>query len=210
MGRILASEVTTAPFLSISCRELTRKFPGDGKTIVRHVFEQARAHQPAVVFLDDLDALFSSTLEADVDNDLSAQVKTELMRQLQEGRLKGGDRIKVVATTSAPWVFDVDLVRQFKKRLYLALPDKKTRMEVFKRELSHYNAGVEHEELNALAQAMEGCSGGEIRGAILKTLGEETLGSKLDIILRAVQCEGRSKEVEQFERFTQEFGEDEY
>lgn len=213
LGRILATELPATSFISVSCQELVGACAGDGREVVRHTFEQARAKKPAVVFLDQLDALCSPPAECDGAATSLQQVRDELMVQLQEGKKHDPEGpkvgcVKVVATTNVPWTLDVDLLKLFEKMIYLPLPDERVRLELLQRETKRSNLEVKPEELQSLAQETEGYSGGELYGTI-KALTTQDLPSgpsEIRQALRMVQVEDRMKLVAQFERFNKEHG----
>lgn len=84
LGRCIASQAK-ATFYCISASSLTSKWVGENEKLVRALFESARAHQPAVVFIDEIDALLSNRVDGEHDSTrrLKTQFFTELVNDYQ-------------------------------------------------------------------------------------------------------------------------------
>ena len=79
IGRCIASQ-SESTFFSISSSSLTSKWMGDGEKMVRALFAVARCHQPAVIFIDEVDSLL--TQRSDGEFDATRRLKTEFLVQL--------------------------------------------------------------------------------------------------------------------------------
>ena len=79
IGKCIASQ-SGATFFSISSSSLTSKWMGDGEKMVRALFAVARCHQPAVIFIDEVDSLL--TQRTDGEFDATRRIKTEFLVQL--------------------------------------------------------------------------------------------------------------------------------
>nr|CAD7430242.1 unnamed protein product [Timema monikensis] len=79
IGKCIASQ-SHSTFFSISASSLTSKWIGDGEKMVRALFAVARCHQPAVVFIDEIDSLLSQ--RSDSEHESSRRIKTEFLVQL--------------------------------------------------------------------------------------------------------------------------------
>ena len=88
IGKCIASQ-SGSTFFSISASALTSKWVGEGEKMVRALFAVAKVHQPAVVFIDEIDSLL--TARSDSDHESSRKIKTEFLVQLD-----GADRKSVV------------------------------------------------------------------------------------------------------------------
>ncbi|GLH04052.1 Spastin [Gryllus bimaculatus] len=79
IGKCIASQ-SLSTFFSISASSLTSKWIGDGEKMVRALFAVARCHQPAVIFIDEIDSLL--TQRSDTEHESSRRIKTEFLVQL--------------------------------------------------------------------------------------------------------------------------------
>ncbi|KAA3674526.1 uncharacterized protein DEA37_0008376 [Paragonimus westermani] len=79
IGRCIASQ-SNSTFFSISASSLTSKWVGEGEKMVRALFVIARIHQPAVIFIDEVDSLLTQRSEA--EHESSRRIKTEFLVQL--------------------------------------------------------------------------------------------------------------------------------
>ena len=76
IAKAIASECQCT-FFSVSASSLTSKWVGEGEKLVRTLFTIARALQPSVVFLDEIDSLLTS--RSDNENEASRKIKTEFL-----------------------------------------------------------------------------------------------------------------------------------
>jgi SpoVK/Ycf46/Vps4 family AAA+-type ATPase len=79
IGKCIASSVD-ATFFSISSSALTSKWVGEGEKLVKTLFAVARAHQPSVIFIDEVDSLLSQ--RSDGEQDGTRRMKTEFLVQV--------------------------------------------------------------------------------------------------------------------------------
>ena len=79
LGKAIATNIS-AVFFSISASSLVSKWMGEGEKLVRALFAVARAHLPAVVFIDEIDSLLSK--RTDDEHEGSRRIKTEFLVQL--------------------------------------------------------------------------------------------------------------------------------
>jgi SpoVK/Ycf46/Vps4 family AAA+-type ATPase len=90
----------------------------------------ARMRSPAVVFIDEIDALVSSRGGAD-EHEASRRMKAEFFGQM-DGLTSGqGEQVMVLATTNCPWDLDEAIRRRLEKRIYIGLPDISSRAQVW-------------------------------------------------------------------------------
>ncbi len=91
-GRCVASQCS-ATFFNISASSLTSKGVGEGEKLVRALFSTARLRLPAVIFIDEIDALLASRSET--EHESSRRIKTEFLVQL-DGVATGSDECLLV------------------------------------------------------------------------------------------------------------------
>ncbi|XP_060530347.1 coiled-coil domain-containing protein 40 [Cylas formicarius] len=139
--------------------ELFSKWVGESEKAIREVFRKAKQVAPSIVFFDEIDALGSertSGSSASVQERVLAQLLTEL-----DGVTPLGD-VTILAATNRPDKIDKALLRpgRLDRIVYVPLPDRNTRMEIFRIKLS--NMPTIDVILEELVDETEGYSGAEI------------------------------------------------
>jgi proteasome regulatory subunit len=122
-----------ATFIRMSGSELVHKFIGEGAGLVRELFMLARERAPAIVFIDEIDAVGSMRTNDGTSG--SAEVQRTLMQLLAEmdGFDKRGD-VRIMAATNRVDMLDPALLRpgRFDRLIEIPLPDQKARLEILK------------------------------------------------------------------------------
>jgi cell division protease FtsH len=132
LARAVAGEAGV-PFLSLNASEFVEMFVGVGASRVRDLFKQAKELAPAIVFIDELDAV-GRRRGAGVGNTNDEREQT--LNQLL-GELDGFDphaNIIVLAATNRPDVLDPALLRpgRFDRQITVGLPDRNGRRDILK------------------------------------------------------------------------------
>ncbi|KAF5273488.1 hypothetical protein FQA39_LY07505 [Lamprigera yunnana] len=122
IGKCVASH-SKSTFFSISASSLTSKWIGDGEKMVRALFAVAVCHQPAVIFIDEVDSLLSQ--RSDTEHESSRRLKTEFLVRLDGATTDNDERVLVIGATNRPQELDEAARRRFVKRLYIPLPELK-------------------------------------------------------------------------------------
>ncbi|XP_018331376.1 fidgetin-like protein 1 [Agrilus planipennis] len=160
IGKCIASQ-SKSTFFSISASSITSKWIGDGEKMVRALFAVARCHQPAVIFIDEVDSLLSQRNET--EHESSRRIKTEFLVQLDGATTESEDRILVVGATNRPQELDEAARRRFTKRLYIPLPDYEARLDLLQRLLSKERNIMNGNDFDEIARKSEGFSGADLR-----------------------------------------------
>jgi len=131
-ARAVAHE-TNATFIRVIGSELVQKFIGEGARLVREIFMLAKEKAPAIIFIDELDAVGSHRLDIATSGD--REVQRTLMQLLSE--LDGFDtrgQVAVLGATNRPDILDPALLRpgRFDRIIEFPLPDEDSRKEIFK------------------------------------------------------------------------------
>ena len=99
---MLAKAVATESgfsFFNISASSVTSKYLGEGEKLIKGLFSLARAHQPSVIFFDEIDALMSARKES--EHEASRRLKTEFMVQVDGAATTASDRILIIGATNS-------------------------------------------------------------------------------------------------------------
>ncbi|KAG0211065.1 hypothetical protein BGX31_001728, partial [Mortierella sp. GBA43] len=168
IGKCIASQ-SNATFFNISSASLTSKWVGDGEKMVRALFAVARCHQPAVIFMDEIDSLL--TQRSDNDIEASRRIKTEFLVQFDGvGAASAGatgeeeDRILIIGATNRPQEIDEAARRRFQKRLYIPLPEKAGRLGLMTRLLEKQPHNLTPDQIQDICDRTAGYSGSDMTG----------------------------------------------
>uniref|UniRef100_A0A8C6P1T8 Fidgetin-like protein 1 n=1 Tax=Nothobranchius furzeri TaxID=105023 RepID=A0A8C6P1T8_NOTFU len=159
LAKAVAAE-SNATFFNISAASLTSKYVGEGEKLVRALFAVARELQPSVIFIDEVDSLLCERREG--EHDASRRLKTEFLIEFDGVQSGGDDRVLVMGATNRPQELDEAVLRRFAKRVYVALPDEKTRLTLMTNLLGKHGNPLSSSELSCLAKATAGYSGSDL------------------------------------------------
>src|SRR5690242_17786263 len=161
LARAVAGEARV-PFFSLSGSEFVEMFVGVGASRVRDLFEQAKTAAPAIVFIDELDAV-GRRRGAGLGqvNDEREQTLNQLLVEMDG--FDDRHEVIVLAATNRPDVLDPALLRpgRFDRRVEVALPDRRGREGI----LRIHTRGLPlapDVDLEALARATAGLSGADL------------------------------------------------
>ncbi|XP_065074647.1 fidgetin-like protein 1 [Ochlerotatus camptorhynchus] len=160
IGKCIASQ-SKSTFFSISASSLTSKWIGDGEKMVRALFAVASVHQPAVVFIDEIDSLLCQRSET--EHESSRRLKTEFLVQLDGAATADDERILIVGATNRPQELDEAARRRLVKRLYIPLPELRARMQILARLLANEKNSLSSEEITEIGQLTDGFSGADMK-----------------------------------------------
>src|SRR4051812_12997381 len=130
LARAVAGEANAA-FFSASATEFVEIFVGQGAARVRDLFAEARSVAPAILFLDEIDAIGGRRSEASVDgNREREQTLNQILVELDGFEARGG--VVVIAATNRPDILDPALVRpgRFDRQVTIDLPDRAGRAAI--------------------------------------------------------------------------------
>ncbi len=130
LARAVAGEAGV-PFFTASGSEFVEMFVGVGASRVRDLFERAKKSAPAIIFLDELDAVGRSRFAGiGGGHDEREQTLNQMLVELDGFESKEG--IILIGATNRPDVLDTALLRpgRFDRRINVPVPDKKGRLEI--------------------------------------------------------------------------------
>ncbi|KAL2128191.1 hypothetical protein VTI74DRAFT_9539 [Chaetomium olivicolor] len=165
LAKAVATEVEHTLF-SISSGDVMSKWYGDSEGLIRQLFELAREKKPAIIFIDEIDALCSNRDGGpDGGNEHTARMKTEFLVQM-DGVGKDNSGVLILAATNLPWSLDPAVRRRFQKRIHVPLPDVEARKQLFKIHLGDLGKNCSERDFAELARRSEGFSGSDVANAI--------------------------------------------
>ena len=134
LARAVAGEAQAA-FFSISASEFIEAIVGVGAARVRDLFAKAKAEAPAIIFIDELDAIGRSrqgSVSVTGANDEREQTLDQILTEIDG--FESSEAVVVLAATNRPDVLDPALLRagRFDRRVSVQAPDQKGRVEILK------------------------------------------------------------------------------
>lgn len=151
-----------ATFIRMSGSELVHKFIGEGAGLVRELFQLARERAPAIVFIDEIDAVGSMRTNDGTSG--SAEVQRTLMQLLAEmdGFDNRGD-VRIMAATNRADMLDPALLRpgRFDRLIEVPVPDKDARLQILHIHSRKMHLGPDT-DLPEIARMTEKATGAEL------------------------------------------------
>ena len=167
LAKAVASH-TNASFIRMVGSELAQKYIGEGGRMVRELFSLAKDKSPAIIFLDEIDAIGAKRLDSATSGD--REVQRTLMQLLAE--LYGFDSledVKIIAATNRPDILDDALLRpgRFDRVIEIPLPDetgRKTILSIHFKKMSTSRINVAK-----VVELTEGFSGAELKATTVES-----------------------------------------
>lgn len=151
---------TNACFLKLAGPQLVQMFIGDGAKLVRDAFALAKEKQPAIIFIDELDAIGTKRFDSELSGDREVQrTMLELLNQLDG--FTSNEAIKIIAATNRVDILDPALLRsgRIDRKIEFPLPNEEGRahiLQIHSRKMN-VNSEVNFEELGR-------CTGARVAG----------------------------------------------
>ena len=163
LARAVAAE-SRVHFIHLNGPEIMRKFYGESEAKLREVFEEAARHAPAILFIDEIDAV--APKRTDVAGEVEKRVVAQLL-SLMDGFVARGQVI-VIGATNIPEVLDPALRRpgRFDREIEIGVPNTQARLQILRihtramplapdvdlREIAEHSHGFVGADLEALGQ----------------------------------------------------------
>ncbi len=158
---------TDATFIHVVGSELVRKFIGEGAKLVRDMFKLAREKAPAIIFIDEIDAIGAKRTEALTGGDREVQrTLVQLLAEMDGFRPLEG--VVVIGATNRIDILDPALLRpgRFDRLIEVPLPDKKAREHILK--IHTKNMRLRNVNLAKIASITEGFSGAQLKAVVVE------------------------------------------
>jgi transitional endoplasmic reticulum ATPase len=163
LARAVAAE-SRVHFIHLNGPEIMRKFYGESEAKLREVFEEAARRAPAILFIDEIDAV--APKRAEVSGEVEKRVVAQLL-SLMDGFVARG-QVVVIGATNIPEVLDPALRRpgRFDREIEIGVPNNQARLQILKihtramplapdvdlKEIAEQSHGFVGADLEALAQ----------------------------------------------------------
>jgi cell division protease FtsH len=162
LARAVAGEAGV-PFFSLSASEFVEMLVGVGASRVRDLFNQAKAAAPAIIFIDELDAIGRSRGASSLGgNEEREQTLNQILTEMDG--FSGSEGVIVIGATNRPEVLDPALLRpgRFDRRVAVNPPDQVGRLEILEVHTRHMplDPGL---DLAAIASATAGMVGADLK-----------------------------------------------
>lgn len=186
LARAVAGEAGV-PFFSISGSEFVEMFVGVGASRVRDLFQMAKRLAPAIIFVDEIDAVGRVRgTGVGGGNDEREQTLNQILVEMDG--FEPNEKVIVMAATNRPDVLDPALLRpgRFDRRVTIDLPDRKDRLEILNVHSRQKPFGPDV-NLEIIAERTPGFSGAELyslmnEGAILAARENRTEITQYDLV----------------------------
>jgi cell division protease FtsH len=193
MAKAVAGEAGV-PFFSISASEFVEMFVGVGASRVRDLFTKAKRNAPAIIFVDELDAV-GRQRGAGLGGSHDEREQTLNQILVEMDGFESTDNVIVIAATNRPDVLDPALLRpgRFDRQVYIDLPDRPEREAILK--VHTKNKPIEsHVDLAKIAASTPGFSGADLRNLTneaaikaaresKKTISQEDIASSIEKVM---------------------------
>lgn len=166
LAKAVATEANST-FFSVSSSDLVSKWMGESERLVKQLFNMARENKPAIIFIDEVDALCGPRGEG--ESEASRRIKTELLVQM-DGVGKDSKGVLILGATNIPWQLDAAIRRRFQRRVHISLPDTPARMRMFELAVGDTKCELSQQDYKTLAALSEGYSGSDISIAVQDAL----------------------------------------
>ena len=168
LAKAVANE-TDATFIKMAGSELVRKFIGEGARLVRDLFDLAAEREPAVIFIDEIDAVASKRTDSKTSGD--AEVQRTMMQLLSE--MDGFDdrgEVRIIAATNRFDMLDEAILRpgRFDRLIEIPKPDEEGRRKILEIHTREMNVD-DDVDFADLATELSGYSGADIESLVTES-----------------------------------------
>ncbi len=191
---------TNSTFIEIVASELVQKFIGEGAKLVNEIFHLAREKAPAIIFIDEIDALAATRV--DIGTSGEREVQRTFMQLLAEiDGFKNLDNVKIIGCTNREDILDPAITRpgRLDRKIKVGLPNLEAKKEIFKIHTNNMTL-AKNIDTGKLITSMKEFSGADIKSVCTEAgyfaIRQNRHNIKEEDFLSAVQKlkEGREEE----------------
>lgn len=165
LAKAIANECDV-PFIPVQATQLIGEYVGDGARQIHQLYETAEELGPAIVFIDELDAVALSRKFQEVRGDVS-EIVNALLTEI--GGFNEHKGVCTIAATNFVSVIDVAMRSRFEQEIEFSLPTEDERLAIIESNLKTYPLPLVGISAKDLAQLTKGFSGRDIVEKVLKS-----------------------------------------
>ena len=168
MREAIVLPMTHAAYLKLAGPLLVQMFIGDGAKLVRDAFALAKEKSPAIIFIDEIDAIGTKRFDSDTNGDREVQrTMLELLNQLDG--FSSDDRIKIIAATNRADILDPALMRsgRLDRKIEFPHPNEDARAQIMKIHSRKMNVNPEV-NFDELARGTEDFNGAQLKAVCVE------------------------------------------
>ncbi|MBN1275067.1 AAA family ATPase [Candidatus Woesearchaeota archaeon] len=157
---------TDSVFIEIVASELVQKFIGEGAKLVKDIFNLAREKAPAIIFIDEMDALAAKRIDLGTSGE--REVQRTFMQFLAEiDGFKNLDNVKVIGCTNRKDILDPAVLRpgRLDRLIEVPNPDREGLEQIFKIHTKEMTLDKDV-DVKRLLKLMDGFSGAEVKATV--------------------------------------------
>ncbi|KAL6072620.1 AAA+-type ATPase [Balamuthia mandrillaris] len=190
IARVVAKQCSASIYI-INGPEIISKYYGESEAKLRKVFQEAALHSPALVFIDEVDAIAAK--RDDGSNEMENRVVATLLT-LMDGIITSTNQVIVIAATNRPNALDPALRRagRFDNEIEIGIPTEEGRREILEVVLASMPHSLLPEDVAAIAAITHGFVGADLTALCreaalnalnkLSSLTEESIAASLEAL----------------------------
>lgn len=163
VARVLASQ-TDAAFQAVNAADIFTKWFGESEKRVKELFAQARDSVPAIIFIDEIEAVLGRRVSTAGGGDRAANAVVNTFLSEMDG-IEPASRVFVIGATNRPDLLDEAVLRpgRLGEAVEIGLPDEKGRLELLRLHTRRMSLN-DSVDLVLIASLTKGASGADIKG----------------------------------------------
>jgi transitional endoplasmic reticulum ATPase len=213
LGKAVAAELD-APFYLIKPSDVLSKWVGESEKNIAGLFGDARKHERAVIFIDEVEAMVPARRE--MQSNVMQRVVPQVLAEL-DGFEKRHHSLLFLGATNEPWEIDYAMLRpgRLDEKIYVGLPDEAARRAILGSNLKGAPL-AENVNLDLFARVLDGYSGADIayvcrkvretvfRESVEKSVDREIHAGDFETVISRMGPSVEKKDLERFEIFRRE------